>query len=378
MLVATAVQNVPANAVVVQRIKNDGQILWGAAGAGFATGNNNCDYRMRVVQGDSASMIMLWGDLEHRLQRVDTSGNFRWGPQGVVVGAAADCYALRRLCSDGAGGAYTLTLPQNTNQPEAFLQRVLANGTLAWPVPGVALGETGFSIGDMDLSADGSGGAFVITRLNSSFELRVRVQHVNAQGEVTNTVLLYSGGIQAGVNCALGTAVNGVVPAVWYLHPPGNRLGKFQRIATNGSMQWPASIDIYDSGGSPQSMNDLKILSHADGAQTFSWFDTRYASPTSKVYAHHVTADQSAGIADLVPAERFAHPVPTSDQLLIDLPGEAGSEWQLRTAAGAVVASGRLGSGAGSIDLGHVTNGCYVLNVRTSIGQRTQRVVVAR
>lgn len=375
VLAVLSVQDNVDFSVAVQRVDADGNPLWGTDGAGFTAGYNNCDEKMRVVQGDSASLVMLRGDVEHRMQRIDTAGNWRWGASGVSVGAADGCYVRRRLCSDGAGGSYTLTMFTNGNE-EAYLQRVLPDGTLHWPAPGLVISLAGWYIGNIDISADGAGGAFVMTMFTGGTDQRVRVSHMDAAGTFTSEHMLYEGGIQTSDQCQLGPVVDGVCPAYWYHMPPGNTIGKFQRVATDGSGQWAQSINVYDGGGAGH-MYRSELVSHADGSTTFGWEDVRYISwPDHKIRAHHIAGNYEAGISELDGNSVFVYPVPTSGLLNINTDHVGALPWVLNTIDGRTVISGTLAASQRSVDLRGLAPGCYVLNVATANVRRSQRVVV--
>lgn len=376
VLVVLSVQDNLDRSVAVQRVDAEGNLLWGEGGTSFTAGYNNCDEKMRVVQGDSASIIMLWGDVEHRLQRLDTAGNWRWGATGVTVGAADGCYVRRRVCSDGDGGVYTCTMFTNGDE-EAYVQRVRADGTLQWPSPGIVISRPNASVGNIDISADGVGGAFVLTMFNASPQ-RVQVAHMDATGTFTSEHVLYEEGIQTSDQCQLGATVNGVCPAYWYHLPPGNTVGKFQRVAMDGTGQWAQSVNVYAGGGAGH-MYRSELVSHPDGSNTFGWEDVRYISlPDHKIRAHHISADFVAGITEQKEGGLFAYPVPTSGLLTIVSSEKGAAPWILCAMDGRTVMAGTSTGSQSVIDLASLAEGCYMLSTGDGSARRTQRVVVAR
>ena len=158
--------------------------------------------------------------------------------------------------------------------------------------------------------------------------------------------------------------------------PPGNTVGKFQRVAMDGSGQWAQSINIYDGGGAGH-MYRSELVSHADGSTTFGWEDVRYISlPDHKIRAHHITADFVAGISEQDHNSLFAYPVPTSGLLTINTDHAGALPWALHTIDGRAVLSGILAASQRTVDLSGVAPGCYVLNVAKANVRRSQRVVV--
>lgn len=376
VLVVLSVQDNVARSVAVQRVDALGNALWGGSGTSFTMGNNNCDEKMRVVQGDSASIIMLWGDLEHRLQRVDTAGNWRWGATGTTVGAADGCYVRRRVCSDGAGGVFTYTMYTNGDE-EAYIQRVLPDGSLQWPAPGIVVTRPNAFVGNIDISADGVGGAFVMTMFSASPQ-RVQVAHMDATGTFTSEHVLYEAGIQTSDQCQLGPTVNGVCPAYWYHMPPGNAVGKLQRVAMDGTGQWAQSVDVYEGGGAGH-MYRSELVSHPDGSNTFGWEDVRYISlPDHKIRAHNVAVNYVAGIADAELQVLRVHPVPTTGTLTVEVEGQGPKNWSIRTTDGRAVMQGTFTSTRATLDLGALAEGCYMLTLVNDRAHRSQRIVLSR
>jgi hypothetical protein len=146
--------------IYAQRLSAAGVPLWAQDGVCLSTGLGDKMSPVMVSDG-SGGAIVAWPDTlpgacSIYAQRVDSSGNRLWGSGAVRV-----CMPSRyqqtnlRLVTDGTHGAIAAWVA--TGVWDCVLrQRVLANGTIAWPTDVVSVQD------NCDLVADGAGGAIVV------------------------------------------------------------------------------------------------------------------------------------------------------------------------------------------------------------------------
>ncbi len=375
VMMALGVENNVDRAVTVQRVDMNGVPLWPLTGQGFTVGNSFCAERIRMVEGDDASLIFLWTDVEHRMQRIDTSGTWQWGTNGTVIGAAPSCQIFRRLCADGAGGAFVAYATESYSTDSLHLQHVDADGTIQWGSDGLLLIEPGFNINAGHLVADGVGGSFLLAYLSGSTEQRYHLYHLDASGNITSTTVLYSGGIAATGTCALGQVVNGNCPVLWFEQPPGLKRGRLQRVDLSGTTQWPTPLDVWESGGASGIYNE-EISSHADGSTTITWDDNRL-NPQQTVRAHHIGPTGPSAVEESVQEAITLYPTPSTG--MVQVGGLAGStQWQVLSTDGRVLDQGMISGNSAQLEFEALATGAYWLALENNGVRTVLRAVIMR
>ncbi len=164
--------------VAVQRLNAAGAPLFGATGV--TVGKSNSAIAINAISSDGAGgATFAWESTAGNgqccaffAQLVDSTGAAKWGAQGlqispdpsIVIGPNGVPPAL---ISDGAGGAMIAYLFNQVNPltQASFtaVQHVQANGTLAFPVIGIAVaGGDNSRFGRVAMITDGAGGAVMV------------------------------------------------------------------------------------------------------------------------------------------------------------------------------------------------------------------------
>jgi hypothetical protein len=222
--------------IAIQRINAAGQLLWGEENeiptlvmggrSPFYLTDTGCKTAScpRLIPDGAGGAIVIWlddyyGGDDLYAQRVNAAGEALWfapdngggvaqmngAPGGILVHDGDVDSDSHDLASDGQGGAFirfgdwysggkrgyyessegegdfpALMQPMSS----LFIHRILANGTLAWE------GPTGVDDDDFDfydnpmpgkITSDGQGGAVTVWSTDND---EIRVQRVNAQGEI--------------------------------------------------------------------------------------------------------------------------------------------------------------------------------------------------
>jgi hypothetical protein len=131
--------------IYAQRIDSNGVVQWAPDGVPVCDTSGSQTFPQ--VRGDgSGGAIVIWQDLRGGVhyvpfaQKLDGSGLAQWTRQGVLL-SLSGIAETPQLINDGSGGAI-VTWHQYVSPPgqfDIYVQRILANGTIAWGPEGVAL-----------------------------------------------------------------------------------------------------------------------------------------------------------------------------------------------------------------------------------------------
>lgn len=185
------------NDIYAQRLDADGNALWTNGGVAICTATNSQDVPAITMDG-AGGAIIAWEDSRNGIdldvwaQRVDASGNVQWAANGVAVVTASWSQSDIQILADGAGGAFLAWWDQR-NTPsgwDIFAQRVNASGTTQWITNGVFVLGPGSSGQQPDIVSDGAGG-LIVAAADGSGNLDVYAQRVDASG-----ALQWGGGVQ--------------------------------------------------------------------------------------------------------------------------------------------------------------------------------------
>lgn len=204
-----------------------------------------------AVSDGAGGAIVAWIDgsqANHvtRAQRINGSGQTLWG-SGAIVCSAPHSRKELRMVTDGAGGAIVCWADSrkngNAQYPcELYAQRVMTDGTLAWPNDGVLLWEClpdpqNPAANRTALVADGSGGAWALLWTGSASRQSI-LQRVDQNGSILTPggiVVLAGGGNEGSAIAADGTG--GV-----YVVSVGPPLRLVHRVDANGVELWEKEV----------------------------------------------------------------------------------------------------------------------------------------
>jgi hypothetical protein len=116
-------------------------------------------YSSQIVSDSAGGIIYMANDSV--LKRVDAEGNPVWTKTTSTYDV--NKVAGKFIISDGMGGAITYTLESNAEErTNIYIQRVDSDGNYYWKNDDTLLYSADKEIGDMSVSADGTGGAVVM------------------------------------------------------------------------------------------------------------------------------------------------------------------------------------------------------------------------
>jgi type IV secretory pathway protease TraF len=254
VIVTWAIRNdgSPTADIIAQRVLASGALAagWPAAGRVVCAAANQ--QQSPVLATDRAGgAVAAWEDqrsgaaTDVYAQHVSAAGvvDAAWPADGRVICSATGTQISPRAASDGAGGA--IIGWQDTRiagQPDLYAQRVRATGVVdpAWPVNGRALCLATGSQGNLNLVADGTGGALASWDDVRSGPADVYAQHVLGSGAIDpawtadGSPVCTSDGSQSG-SAAMGDGAGGLILA-WSDSRGTSQDIYAQRIAPNGQL----------------------------------------------------------------------------------------------------------------------------------------------
>jgi hypothetical protein len=214
--------------------------------------------------------IIVWTDYRPApdifAQRVDSMGIAQWTMNGVPVCGDSDHVQLEPVAaSDGAGGALIAWLDTRIFQWHVFAQRIDSSGQAMWiPNGQVVDGTSGVKLGHA-IASDGSGGAFVSWNSYSSGAWRRFVQRIVAEG----ATLWNPGGLLLSGSETAGDYLNGMVSddrggaiCTWRQGDAPSCSLFAQRIDANGNQLW----DLGDTRVASGPFSNVSIPTVSDGA----------------------------------------------------------------------------------------------------------------
>jgi hypothetical protein len=150
-----------------QRVDEDGNLVWGADGV-VVCGNHGSQHSPRVSADAQDGALVAWteyrsGALHAFAQRLNAAGELQWTPLGVQLSTSPYGYFVDDIDADGTGGmiASLQDYRSQNSWPQAFAQRVSADGNVAWSADGESLSGPTYPLRETFVQGDGEGGAIV-------------------------------------------------------------------------------------------------------------------------------------------------------------------------------------------------------------------------
>jgi hypothetical protein len=181
---------VSSSDVYAQRIDKDGFVRWTVNGIVVSNATNS-QSGPDIVSDGAGGAIIAWtdtrdGNNDIYIQRIDSSGNVLWTPNGVAVTSDTSNQADPKLTSDGRGGAIVVWNQGTGGFPpgsKIYAQRYDANGTARWGSQVLVSGTLRYSNAPSIVS-DGHGGAYIAYAYYPRPEYDVYAQRLDSSGVV--------------------------------------------------------------------------------------------------------------------------------------------------------------------------------------------------
>ena len=266
--------------VYAQRLDAMGNGLWGVNGIAVAVQEDGQDAITMQLASDGEP-VLAWvdrrtGTPDIYAQKLNAAtGAPRWTAGGRAVCTAVESQYRPALAPDGTGGAYVAWFdyrvasgpPWDLN---IYAQRILADGSVAWIVNGVAVCTAPDAQRDVDVASDGAGGLFLAWEDNRNGTGRedIYAQHLGLDGAgsfaVNGIALCLVGGNQTRPDLVAGAS--GMI-AAW----PDDRVVLYEndiycdRARLGTAAELGVNRVVFDFGEPAQAVSDTFRVSNVGG-----------------------------------------------------------------------------------------------------------------
>ena len=294
--------------VYAQRIGSNGNILWTIDGIKVTPSNVYSYTNSMCSDGNGGAFISWHAILDSNslcVQHINASGTLMWDSSGITIcSTTLSGQIISKIASDGNGGAIIAwgdTRNGGNNNEDLYAQRINANGIVQWTANGIAMSNaSGFQGGSMQITSDGSGGAFMAWEdQRSGTTVEIYTQKVNASGAVLwdTTGVLVNSVVGGSLYPQLISDAGGAI-ICWVDRRNGNTDWNIyaQKVNTSGLVQWTVNGVAICLASSNQTSPQL--ASDGNGGAIITWDEPVSATNTDpNIYAQRVNA---SGVAEWV------------------------------------------------------------------------------
>ena|GEM_PF-1283071 len=284
-----------ATGIYAQRIDSSGATLWTSDGVKACT-SSRYRYSPQIASDGAGGVIVTWyerriaGQEDIYAQRFDADGDTLWPGDGLPVCLNGEPQTFPQITADGSGGAIISWVDMrndSTTGDDIYAQRIDAGGDTLWPADGVPVCTTATTQEDVQLVGDGHGGAIITWQDWRSNIIDIFAQRLGDGG----TARWQTNGIgvctvqQAQMEPQITADESGGAYIVW----EDNRAGSYniyaQRVDSSGQAQWTANgLPICTA---PYTQFDPRIAGDGFGGAIMSWRDYRDGDSTD-IYAQRI------------------------------------------------------------------------------------------
>jgi hypothetical protein len=306
--------------IYMQRIDSRGEAYWADGGIAVADGTSLQKWPTIALDSYGNAIVAYIDGSDVRVQRVNRSGSLLFSHDGVTVYASALYPGVPRVAAGLAGSSIIGWIDERSGDPNIYAQRVTALGAISWNVHGVTICDAANDQGEMQMIADGAGGAIFTWEDNRDASyLPIYAQKINSSGTVqwhTNGVRLSTAGTWMYLPKIVSDGVGGAI-VVWYDMRNGVDNNIYaQHVLSSGTFDW-ASAGLAVCAAT-QNQTNPDIAPDGSGGAIFTWEDTRTSPPYTDIYAQRFNASGAAqwtanGLSVSDPAGSQRYPVIVSD-----------------------------------------------------------------
>ncbi len=264
------------------RISPLGYKLWNSDGVLIT--NLNVSNPQIICDGSGGAFIS-WVDNRYYnsdiyLQRIDNNGNILWQGDGIAVCTNEYEQDLPVMCSDNSGGVYIAWQDSRNANLDIYAQRVNSTGAVQWTADGIPVYSDTYDQVSPQIASDGSGNAIIVWTDSRNFlsTLDIYAQKIDlagsslwaADGESVCSASDYQS------NAKIVNSGTDEVIVAWEDERGSDKDIYAQRIITNNSYlynYWSYDGEIVCSASSDQ--YNIQLLSNSTGEAIISWTDER-------------------------------------------------------------------------------------------------------
>nr|MDO8086013.1 hypothetical protein [Candidatus Sigynarchaeum springense] len=280
--------------IYMQRVNVEGESLWTKNGSVLCEFTEN-QMRPAICSDGAGGIIAAWRDERNSInsgiyaQHVWKNGSIHWNNQGVTVVPVSHNHVLPRICPDGDGGAYIAWLHPMFGQFTIRLQRVLKNGTLAWPgINGTAICTIVGPFGDPSILVDDNGDALISWGVSNMIFIQKVTSSGTPEWDIDGRLLCFmpEGYRFSPVSCLDGS--NGAFIA-WPDSRDGDLDIYIQRVNQAGTILLSPNGSLIAGGANDQDYP--KLVSDGGTGAFLAWQDDKDGISRDDVYIQRVNAN---------------------------------------------------------------------------------------
>lgn len=261
--------------------------MWASGGLAFQP-NEGAIADFRICSDDSGGVIAVWykdaGTPVNRVfaQRVDASGQVRWGVPAVRVCTFESSQTIPRLAPDGAGGFLVTWFDARNGIEELYGQRLSLGGQRLWADAGLVFPGT-FAVRTSEIVTRAGGGAYLVWWNTSQL---VRCGAVDLAGSPLWSWVNLSTQLPTTVPPPIGGIPDGLGGALLYTGW-GNQI-LMRRLTSTG----PVGASAFPLNSGSWGQGDVHLAPDDAGGAYVSWLDGRDIF-NAQVRAQHVLANDA-------------------------------------------------------------------------------------
>jgi len=287
----------PNTDIYAQRINSSGNVQWEANGTAICTASDD-QWDFQICSDGAGGAVIVWRDYRRSewdiyAQRINSSGIAQWIPNGTIICTASNYQTNPQICSDGVGGAIiTWEDYRSGSNRDIYAQRINSSGNVQWTPNGTAICTANENQEYAKICSDGAGGTIITWHdFRSSSSWDIYAQRINSSGNVQwtpngTTISIASNDQYAPEICSDG--VGGAI-ITWLDYRSGSHSDIYtQRINSSGNIQWIANGTAICTA-SEWGQDYPQICSDGAGGAIITWLDYR-SDPNTEIYAQRINS----------------------------------------------------------------------------------------
>lgn len=268
--------------IFVQRVDANGNNSWINNGVAICT--NAFDQSAPIMTTDgNGGAIIAWQDLRNGnqdifVQRIDSSGNVMWTPNGLGIVVKNLRQSSPKIISDGSNGAILVWEDSINGNFDIYAQRINANGVAQWTNGGVVVCNSPNNQINPKIAINSNAEIFITWQdKRNGTDYDIYCQKLNISGlpmwAANGLSVITTTNSQLSPKISIDSAGYPII--AWQDKRNGQDYDIYaQRINTSGTIQWGSSGVIVCNATGNQSAIDMTTENISDGV-IISWKDAR-------------------------------------------------------------------------------------------------------
>jgi hypothetical protein len=285
--------------IYAQRIDSSGDAQWTPNGIVICNATLDQEYPT-IINDGLGGAIITWQDKRNGFydiyaQRINSSGDIQWVNNGTIICDAGDDQELPQIISDDLGDFIIIWEDDRVGggQFDIYGQKINLLGGKYWGVNGIAICDATNSQRGAYITSDGSGGA-IISWFDWRIGKEIYVQKINSSGDeqwIPDGVRIRDDGLSCYVSDIVNDGSGGAIIAWWGYNALLEYDVYSQRINSTGDIQWKTNGVVICNSSDNQKIP--KLISNDNGGAIITWMSEN-ASLEYDSYAQRINGSGEA------------------------------------------------------------------------------------